>query len=91
MHGNIVNVPITNLNSVQNILPKMLYDDYSIGVFFNKKIEYKSIYMLGYICPNIIIKALQELCETPLYIDANVSVKPNWQVLVELTNASEKY
>jgi hypothetical protein len=46
--------------------------------------------MSSYICPNIIIKALQELCETPLYIDANVSVKPNWQVLVELTNANEK-
>jgi hypothetical protein len=69
----------------------MLYDDSLIGVFFNKKLGYKSIYMLDYICTNIIIKTLQELCETPLYIDANVSIKPNWQGLVERANESEKY
>ncbi len=59
--------------------------------FLIKKKEYESIYMSGYICPNIIIKTSQELCETPLYIDANVSIKPNWQGLVELANVSEKY
>jgi hypothetical protein len=76
MHGSIVNVP-ANLNLMQNILPRMPYDDSSIAGFFKRKLEYKSIYMLGYIRPNIVMKALQELCETPLYIDANVSIKPN--------------
>jgi hypothetical protein len=88
MQGNIVNVP-TNFYLMQNILPRMSYDDSSIAEFFKRKLEYKSIYMLGYICPNIVMKALQKLCETPLYIDTNVSIKSNWQVLVELANAIE--
>jgi hypothetical protein len=57
MCGNIVNVP-TNLNLMQNILPKMPYDDSSIAIFLKRKLEYKSIYMLGYIHPNIVIKTL---------------------------------
>jgi hypothetical protein len=88
MHGNIVNV-LTNCNLMQNIVPIMPYDYSSIAKFFKRKLEYKSIYMLGYMCPNIVMKTLQKLCETPLYIDANVSIKSNWQGLVELANASE--
>jgi hypothetical protein len=57
MCGNIVNVP-TNFNLMQNILPRMSYDDFSIAIFLKKKIEYKSIYMLGYIHPNIVMKTL---------------------------------
>ncbi len=33
LHGNIVNVP-TNVNIIQAILHWMLYEDYSIFVFF---------------------------------------------------------
>ncbi len=47
--------------------------------------------MSSYIRPNIVMKTLQECYQTPLYIDANVSIEPNWQGLVEFTNASEKY
>jgi hypothetical protein len=36
------------------------------------------------------MKTLQECYQIPLYIDANVSIKPNWQRLVEFTNASEE-
>jgi hypothetical protein len=57
MSGNIVNVP-TNLNLMQDILPRMSYDDFSIAMFLNRKLEYKSIYMLGYIFPNIVMKTL---------------------------------
>ncbi len=53
MCGNIVNVP-TNLNLMQNILPRMPYDDSSIAIFFNRKLEYNSIY----IHPNIVMKRL---------------------------------
>jgi hypothetical protein len=88
MHGNIVNVP-TNFNLMQKILPRMPYDDSSIAEFLKRKLEYKSIYMLGYICPNIVMKALQFFCEIPLYVHANVSIKSNWQGLVELANANE--
>jgi hypothetical protein len=57
MCGNIVNVP-TNFNLLQNILPRMPYDDSSIAIFFKRKLKYKSIYMLGYIHPNIVMKTL---------------------------------
>jgi hypothetical protein len=88
IHGNIVNVP-TNLDLVQTILPWLLYDDNSIVVFLKKKKKHKSIYMSSYVCPNIMIKALQELCQTPLYKNAKNSITTNWQDLVELTNTSE--
>jgi hypothetical protein len=57
MHENIVNV-LTNLDLVQSILPQLLYDDSSIAVFLKGKLLYKSIYMLGYVHPNIVIKDL---------------------------------
>jgi hypothetical protein len=66
MHGNIVNVP-TNLNLVQIVLFRLSCDDCSIAVFLKRKSEYKSIYMLGYVPPNMMMKTLQELCQTPLY------------------------
>ncbi len=81
----------TNLNIMQNILPRMPYDDYLIAIYFKRKLEYTLIYMSSYIHLNIIMKTLQECYWTPLYIDANVSIKTNWQGLVEFTNASEKY
>jgi hypothetical protein len=42
--------------------------------------------MSSYVRPNIIIKFLQELCQTPLYKSVKISIRPNWQDLVELTN-----
>jgi uncharacterized protein YdhG (YjbR/CyaY superfamily) len=45
--------------------------------------------MSGYVHPNIVIKALQELCQTLLYKSAKFSIRPNWQDLVELTNINE--
>jgi hypothetical protein len=62
MHGSIVNVPKKN-NLMQNILPKISCDDYSIVVFLKRKLENQSMYMSSYICPNIVMKELQELCE----------------------------
>jgi hypothetical protein len=34
----------------------MLHDDYSITIFL--KLQSKSIYMLGYVFPNIVVKKL---------------------------------
>jgi hypothetical protein len=62
MHGSIVNVP-KKINLMQNILPKISCDDYSIVVFLKRKLEIHSMYMSSYICPNIFMKELQELCE----------------------------
>jgi hypothetical protein len=49
MHGSIVNVP-TNLNLIQNILPWMPYDDYSIFYFKKENININHIYIYIYIC-----------------------------------------
>lgn len=68
---------------VQNVLPQMPYDDSSIFIFLNK-IEYKFMYMSSYVCPSIVIKTLQQIHQTPLYINAKVYIQPNWQGLVEL-------
>jgi hypothetical protein len=45
--------------------------------------------MSGYVRPNIVIKALQELCQTLLYKSAKFSIRPNWQDLLELINTNE--
>jgi len=57
MHGSIVNIP-KKLDMVQIILPRLLYDDSSNLVFLKIKLEYKTIYIIGYVYLNIVIKAL---------------------------------
>jgi hypothetical protein len=68
---------LTNLDFVQIILPRLLYDDISIAIFLKNKLESKSIYMSSYVHPNIMIKTLQELCQTPIYKSAKISIRPN--------------
>ncbi len=64
----------------------MPHEDYLIFVFLKRNLKYKSIFMFGYIRPNIVIKALWEVYKTLLYIVANVLIKPNWQSLTKLVN-----
>ncbi len=51
-------------------------------MFLKKKEEYKPIYMLVCVSFNIMIKALWKIYKTPLYMVANVSIKPNWETLL---------
>jgi hypothetical protein len=37
--------------------------------------------MLGYVHPNVVIKALRQIYKNPLYIDVKGLIKPNWQSL----------
>jgi hypothetical protein len=53
----------------------MPYDDFSISIFLKWKLEYKFIYISIYVHP---------------YIYANVSIKPNWQGLMEFLNVSQE-
>ncbi len=41
--------------------------------------------------PNIVIKTLQQHCETCLYIDAQFSIGKNWQDLANLANFYQNY
>ncbi len=80
---------LTNLNLVQNVFMCVPYDDLSIVMLMKKKLEYKYIYMIGYVHFNIVMKTLQQLCQTPLYISAKVSIKPNCEDFIEFVNASK--
>jgi hypothetical protein len=39
----------------------MPYNDYLISMLLKRKLEYKSIYMSSYVCPNIVMKALWKI------------------------------
>jgi len=65
MHGSVVNV-LANVNKIQSILPYLPHDGATIGVFFKWCLKYKSLYMLGNVCPNMVMVILQDLIETPL-------------------------
>jgi hypothetical protein len=46
--------------------------------------------MLGYVCPNIVVlKVLHELCGTPLYVDAYISIRRNWEDITSFATISE--
>lgn len=88
MHGSIVSVP-TNLK----ILYKLYYHVNVLWRFFNfclfAKYIYKSTYNSSYVCPNIVIKTLQEIYKTLLYTTVNFSIQSTWKNLTKFTNASE--
>jgi hypothetical protein len=68
----------------------MPYDDFSISIFLERKLEYKSLYISSYVHPNIVMKTLQQIYRNLLYMNANVSIKPNWQGLMEFVNVSQE-
>ncbi len=39
--------------------------------------------MSSYVGPNIFIKVLQKLCQTPLYKSVKISIRPSWQDSME--------
>jgi len=75
---------------IQNVLPQMPYMMIIQFIFLKRKLQYKSIYMSNYVCPNVVIKTLQQIYKIPLYIDAKVLIKPNWQGLTEFTNVANE-
>jgi hypothetical protein len=38
----------------------------------------------------MVMKTFQQIYKTPFYINVDVSIKPNWQGLVELANISQE-
>ncbi len=75
--GSIINVT-TNVNFTQSILPCRPHDDTTIGLSLKKWMEYKLPYLIGNVLPNLIMTALQDLLNTPLYKDFNISIHPQW-------------
>jgi hypothetical protein len=56
----------------------------TIGVFLKRCFEYKSPYMSRNVCPNMVMFILQDLNETPLYKDLNVTIHHQWASLFAL-------
>jgi hypothetical protein len=55
-----------------------------ISVFFKQHLEYKSPYMSKNVHPNTVMVVLQDLIETPLYKDLNVTIHHQWASLCAL-------
>jgi hypothetical protein len=73
MHGSVINVP-ANVDQTQSILPRLPHGGATIGVFLKWCLEYKSLYMSNNVHPNMVIVILQDLIETSLYKDLNVTI-----------------
>jgi len=54
MHGNVINV-LANVDRTQSILPLVPHDGVTISVFFTRCLEYKSLYMLRNVRPNMVM------------------------------------
>jgi hypothetical protein len=83
MHGNAINV-LANVDQTQLILPHLPHDGVIIGVFLKQRFKYKSLYMSGNVCPNMVMVALKNLIETPLYKHLNVTIHHQWASLFAL-------
>ncbi len=83
MHGSVINVP-ANVDQTQSILSHLPHDGVTIYVLFKWHFEYKSPYMPRNVYPNIVMGALQDLIETPLYKYLNVSIHHQWVSLFTL-------
>lgn len=59
------------------------------SLFLKKGNWNTSLYMSSCVHLNIVIKALQQIHQTPLYMNAKISIQPNWQGLTELANATK--
>ncbi len=64
MNGIVINV-CKNVNKTQSILPHLPHDETIMCVYLKKHFEYKSHYMLGNVCPNMVMITIQDLIETP--------------------------
>jgi len=73
MHNSVINV-FANVDQIQLILPCLSHDSVTICVFLKQHLEYKSPYTSGNVHPNMVMVVLQDLIETSLYKDLNVTI-----------------
>jgi hypothetical protein len=73
--GSIINVP-SNINSTQSILPCLLHHEATIGLSLKRQMEYKSPYLIGNVHLNLIMLALHDLLNTPLYENSRITIYP---------------
>ncbi len=71
------------MDQTQSILPHLSHDDATMCVF-KQHFEYKSFYMLENVCPNMVMVTLQNLIETPLYKNLNITIHHQWTSFFDL-------
>jgi hypothetical protein len=81
--GSIINVP-SNINSTQSILPCFPHDEAIVDLSLKKWIEYKSPHLTGNVRPNLIMLALHDLLNKPLYENYGIIIHPHWLDMVTL-------
>ncbi len=82
--GSIINVP-SNINSTQSILPRLPHDETTIGLSLKRQMEYKSPYLTSSVHPNLIMLALHDLLNTPLYENSRITIHPHLLDIVTLS------
>ncbi len=75
---------LANVDPIQSILPCLPHDGTIIGVFLKGHLEDISPYMSTNVHPNMVMVALWNLIETPLYKDLNVTIHHQWVSLFVL-------
>jgi hypothetical protein len=69
---------LVQLNVVQKSLPQFISDALTIVVALKICLQYKSVYQIGKVCVNVVMKALKELCSRALYKTQNICINENW-------------
>ena len=75
--GNIANVPISVVNTV-SVLPRQFNNCEIIQLNLVRRMSDNHSYMYETVRPKVVIEALKELINTPLYVDEGVSMCDNW-------------
>jgi hypothetical protein len=73
--GSIINVPF-NINSTQSILAHLPHDETTIVLSLKRQMEYKSPYLTSNVHLNLIMLALHDLLNTPLYENFGITIHP---------------
>ncbi|XP_037958820.1 uncharacterized protein LOC119688206 [Teleopsis dalmanni] len=73
IYGQVINVPI-EVNTMVNVLPRQVDDDYAITVHIKRKKIHKSSYVYGIVRKRSIKVWLRYLKDTPLYTSYDVAL-----------------
>ena len=78
VRGNVVNVPVDVAPTIR-ILPRNISDSGTIGVKMKKRKRYKTAVFHENIHPVTVARAVELLCETPLYQKEGIKLDSDWK------------
>ena len=78
LHGGAVNV-LANLNKIQVLLPRRLHDLQTVLLELRRSNMSVRAYRKQAIRPGRVVRAMQYLVRTPLYVQRGVELQPDWE------------